>query len=81
MRVLSLLVVVVFSGLVACTSQSARRTTDMNHIKSINKEAQFRNMDVIWINPPPVKRESTINMTIKADPDTDETVDSGEESE
>lgn len=80
MRVLSLIVIVALSGVAACTSQSAR-TTDMNHIKAINKEAQFRNIDVIWINPPPVKRDSSINMTIKADPDAEEAAESDAESE
>ena len=71
MRATAYILILALLGLAACTTQSTRRTTDINHIKAINKEARFRNVDVIWVNPPQSTLDSSINVTIRAEPDTE----------
>ena len=44
--------------------QTGRRTVDMTHVKSINQQAEFRNIDIIWVNPP-TKIETGTKTTIQ----------------
>ncbi len=44
--------------------QTGRRTVDMTHVKSINQQAEFRNIDIIWVNPP-TKIETETKTTIQ----------------
>ncbi|MCH8220686.1 MAG: hypothetical protein IIA76_05035 [Proteobacteria bacterium] len=44
-----------FSLLSACAAndgQGGRRSVDMTHVNSLNQQAEFRNIDIIWVNPP-----------------------------
>lgn len=75
MKASAYILIVAILGVTACTSQSAGRTTDINHIKAINKEARFRNVDVIWVNPPQTTLDTSINVTIKANPESETTDD------
>jgi hypothetical protein len=52
------------SILSACATQEGRRTVDMTHVNAINQQAEFRNTDIIWVNPP-TKIESGSKTTIK----------------
>ena len=69
-----------FSLLSACAireEQSNRRTVDMTHVKSLNRQAVFRNIDIIWVNPPTIIEsgtKTTIQIPIRsgeADPVSD----------
>ncbi|MCH8958891.1 MAG: hypothetical protein IIA05_05870 [Proteobacteria bacterium] len=56
-----------FSLLSACAireEQTSRRTVDMTHVKSLNQQAKFRNVDIIWVNPPTIIENGTTT-TIK----------------
>jgi len=43
-----------FFLLAGCAAENQRsgRSVDMSQVNSINKQAEFRNMDIIWVNPP-----------------------------
>ena len=44
-----------FSLLSACAAndgQGGRRSVDMTQVNSLNQQAEFRNIDIIWVNPP-----------------------------
>lgn len=44
-----------FSLLSACAAndgQGGRRSVDMTQVNSLNRQAEFRNIDIIWVNPP-----------------------------
>ncbi len=48
--------------------QTGRRTVDMTHVKSINQQAEFRNIDIIWVNPPTIietETKTTIQIPIR----------------
>ncbi|MCZ6716277.1 MAG: hypothetical protein O6946_04335 [Gammaproteobacteria bacterium] len=54
----------ILSACVIFEEQTGRRTVDMTHVKSINQQAEFRNIDIIWVNPP-TKIESGIKNTLQ----------------
>jgi len=70
-----------FSLLSACAvneGQGGRRSVDMTHVNSLNQQAEFRNIDIIWVNPPTeieTGTKTSIKIKIKmqgadADPDS-----------
>jgi hypothetical protein len=45
----------------AATTESApnKKKIDMNRVNAINRQAEFRNIDIIWINPPRKSSDTT----------------------
>jgi hypothetical protein len=61
--------------------QSGRRTVDMTHVNSINQQAEFRNIDIIWVNPPTrieTRKKTTIQIQVHGE-EADSTSATGEE--
>ena len=57
-----------FSLLSACAANDGRRSVDMAHVNSLNQQAEFRNIDIIWVNPPTeieTGTKSTLKIKIK----------------
>ncbi len=67
------------SACAANDGQGGRRSVDMTHVNSLNQQAEFRNIDIIWVNPPTeieTGTKTSIKIKIKmqgadADPDPD----------
>ncbi len=47
----SLLGFLLLSACATNEGQTGRRIVDMAHVNSINQQAEFRNVDIIWVNP------------------------------
>ena len=55
----------------ATTTDSApkKQTIDMNRVNAINRQAEFRNIDIIWLNPPRKRSDTTSDEEPAATPE------------